>query len=101
MSHIYLQKAIHNHEVATFTYQNVSTVVEPYTLGLNADGQITLAGWQISGENGVGWRYYLIDKMRGASPTGLFFQSPRLGYNPNDPTMKHVLIQIKRLVEAA
>jgi len=101
MSHKYLQKAIHNHEVAAFTYQNVPMVVEPYTLGLSADGDITLTGWQISGSGGVGWREYLLDKIRGAAPTGLYFPNPRLGYNPNNTTMQHILARVKPLADAA
>jgi len=101
MSHIYLQRAIRNNEVVAFTYQNIPRIVEPYTLGLNADGQITLTAWQVSGGKQVGWHDFLIDKIRGASPTGLYFRDSRAGYNPAAPTMKHVLAQFKPLGDAA
>ena len=101
MSHMYLQKAIRNNEVVAFTYLNIPMIVEPHTLGLSDDGQITLTGWKISGGSRMGWQDFLIDKIRGASPTGLYFRNPRVDYNPNKTTMKHILAHIKPRSEAA
>jgi len=101
MTHLSLQKAIHNNEAVAFTYQNILTIVEPHRLGLSAEGDITLTAWQVSGGGRVGWRHYLIDKVRGAAPTGLYFRNPRTGYNANKTTMKHILAQIKPRAEPA
>jgi predicted DNA-binding transcriptional regulator YafY len=86
-----LKDAIHNKEIISFTYLGVDRVVEPYLLGLNADGQITLCAWQMSDEGGSGWKDYLIDKIRNAAPTDLYFRKTRTDCRPKDFSMKHIL----------
>ena len=91
MTQKYLLDAIQDKQVVSFTYLGSERVVEPYVLGLNADGQITLMAWQISGAGAIGWRNYLIDKMRCAEPTEQFFSDPRTGYSPDDLPLQKAL----------
>ena len=91
MAQKHFKDAIQNKEIVSFTYLGVDRVVEPYLLGLNADGQITLCAWQMSGEGGSGWKDYLIDKVRNAAPTELYFRKARVDYRPNDFCLKHIL----------
>jgi len=86
-----LLRAIRDKEVISFTYLNVPRVVEPYMLGLNAEGEISLCAWELSSDGDRNWRQYLIDKIRGVSPTDLYFRKPQTDWRPSDFPMKHVL----------
>ena len=95
MTHLNLQKAIQNKETVAFTYLSQLRIVEPYMIGLNEDGEITLKAWQMSGGKKTGWMDFFIDKIRGATSTGLHFEAPRAGYASSDTSMQHILTRFK------
>ena len=86
--------AIRNRRVVQFTYERRVRSAEPHLLGYDADGDLTLSAWQLSGGSGVGWRDFHVSKLSALSITGTTFQGPRDGYNPRDTTLARVLCRL-------
>jgi len=84
-------QAIENRSVISFIYDGRRRTVEPHTLGYDKEGDLTLTGWQLSGGSGVGWRDFHVAKLSALSTTGVNFERPRPGYNPNDSTLSRIV----------
>ncbi len=85
--------AIRQKLVLTFRYDGVQRTVEPHTLGYDADGDLTLSGWQTAGTK-PGWRDFHVSKLTGLATDGSTFAGPRKGYNPNDTTLSRILCRL-------
>jgi hypothetical protein len=77
-----------------FYYKGNIRVVEPHLLGYDADNDLTLSAWQISGGSGQGFRDFHVSKISTVTTTGKCFAHARQGYNPKDKTVSRVLCRI-------
>ena len=82
---------IGNRDVITFNYKGHPRRVEPYLLGYDKDGGLTLSAWQLSGGSGTGWRNFHVSKISGIATTAYNFSQTRQGYNRYDSTMSQIL----------
>jgi hypothetical protein len=87
-------KHIQSKAIITFFYKGSIRVVEPHLLGYDADNELTLSAWQLSGGSGQGFRDFHVSKVSGVTTTGKNFTHARQGYNPNDQTLSRVLCRI-------
>jgi len=94
MSHDLICRAIENREVIQFRHKGRLRTVEPHLVGYDADGDLTLSCWQLSGGSGRDWRDFHIAKLTELSTTGERFAGARPGYNPNDSTISRIVCRL-------
>ncbi len=81
-------------QVIEFRYRGRIRRVEPHLMGYDADGDLTLSAWQLSGGSGVGWRDFHVSRLSGLSATGETFAETRPGYNPGDETLDRIVCRL-------
>jgi hypothetical protein len=86
--------AIESRNVIEFTYKGSRRRVEPYLLGDDQKGHLTLSAFQLSGGSAVDWRDFHVDTLGGLTVTALRFDGKRPGYNRNDPTMRSIRCRV-------
>jgi|SRR5215213_9358849 len=74
-------EAIHSRTSLHFNYRGGGCTVDPYCLGMNAQGEMILLGYQRSGQalpgtsgQGVGWVRFPVDKLSELKATGVHFE---------------------------
>jgi predicted DNA-binding transcriptional regulator YafY len=86
--------AIRDRKVISFHYKGRVRTVEPHLVGYDADGDLTLSAWQLSGGSGVGFRDFHVSKLSGLTITQQSFAGARPGYNPGDKTLKRIVCRL-------
>ena len=89
-------KYIQSKAIISFSYKGSVRVAEPHLLGYDADNDLTLSAWQLSGGSGQGFRDFHVSKISSVTTTGKNFAYARQGYNPNDQTLSRVLCRIPK-----
>lgn len=88
----FLCDAIERKEIIQFRYGGKLRVAEPHLYGWNAESRREiLSVYQIGGESGSSplpaWRTFYAARITDLSGTGLYFKTPRSGFNPEDPVI--------------
>lgn len=86
--------AIEQKRVISFYYDDSHRLAEPHLVGVDADGDVTLSAWQLSGGSGEGWRDFHTARLSSLSITDQHFAGPRPGYNPNDKTLERIICRL-------
>lgn len=103
-----LEDLVINKLVCTIDYRGISPsdilngirIVEPYTVGVNENGETYLRAWLIRGVSRTGrinprlvpgWRLFRVDRINSISPTLQKFTAPRKGYKDSDSAMSEIL----------
>ena len=87
-------EAIGQRRVESFIYKSAPRSAEPYILGYDDKGALTLSAFQISGGSGVGFRTFVLDNMALVTMTERRFDGMRPEYNPRDRYFSRILCQI-------
>lgn len=83
--------AITNRRVITFWYEERIVTAEPYVLGIDVYGSLSLRAWQLFGARGRGWRRFQVSKASRLTITDVTFDEPRSGYESQDEYMQRVI----------
>ena len=92
--------AIRYRRLITLGYHGYSRTVEPHCLGADADGQLKLRCWQVSGGSvsgeRQGWKLLNVSDIHAASTTTsqAEFSGARPGYKRDDQAMRHIYAQL-------
>ena len=86
--------AISNRRVITFWYEERIVTAEPYVLGIDVYGSLSLRAWQLFGARGKGWRRFQVSKATRLSITDVTFEEPREGYESQDEYMQRVIFSV-------
>lgn len=93
-----LKEAIGERKVVTFIYDGFPREVEPFLIGDTTSMNAAMRGFQIGGGsksgNPVGWRLFLLERIRNLSVTETHFSGVRPGYNPSDKAMCRIFVHI-------
>lgn len=77
-------------------YKPGMRVVEPHAYGHTKDGHLAVRAYQTEGESASGehanWKFFRVDRMTSASPSGSTFDGPRPGYKRGDRSLKGGII---------
>ena len=84
------------HLLAFSTEAGCEHIVEPYAYGVTHAGDHVLLCWRCgaSGRDSGGWELVRTDEMRGLRIMDDYFDSPRLGYTPNDKRLSSIHFQL-------
>ncbi len=86
--------AIENRQVLAFNYDGYPRVVEPHAYGLSKTGKDMLRAYQVAGESKsdptLGWRPFLVKKIKNLTILDQTFTGTRPLYNPEDKSMVRV-----------
>jgi predicted DNA-binding transcriptional regulator YafY len=85
--------AIRDRKVLQLTYSGQVRRVEPHLVGYDADGDLTLHAWQLSGTR-PGWRNFHLSKATELATIADNFSGVREGYNPSEWARRRVLCQV-------
>lgn len=88
-----ISTAIKSRRVIRFRYKFLMRRVEPYTLGYDKRGQLTLHGWQLSGLR-PRLRNFRLARLSDVSTTDARFDEPRRGYDRSDSTLTQILARV-------
>lgn len=93
-----LKKAIEEKKVVTFIYDGLPREVEPFLIGDTTSMHAAMRGFQTGGGsrsgNPVGWRLFLLEKIRNLSITEIHFSGVRPDYNPSDKAMCNIFAHV-------
>src|SRR5690606_33477774 len=84
-----LCEAIGQRRTVSFIYKSGARTVEPYILGYDDRGALTLSAYQTRGGSGAGFRTFLVDGMSLVTITDHEFSGVRPEYNPRDRYFPH------------
>lgn len=84
--------AIASRTILALVYHDEQRECEPHILGLNAEGDMLLNGWQTSGR--PGWRNFLLSKVTGVDLTDKHFWRARPDYRQDDARFAEVICQL-------
>lgn len=95
-----LISAIKNWEVLSLVYEGVPRLVEPQTYGISTAGKQVLRSHQIGGSSRSGvtdmGKLFDVAKISALRKTGMYFDEPLPGHNPNDRAISDVFISLPR-----
>ncbi len=83
--------AITNRRVITFSYEERIVTAEPYILGVDIYGALSLRAWQVFGVRGRGWRRFQVSKASRLIITDETFDAPRRGHESQAEYMQRVI----------
>lgn len=89
-----IEEAICSKRIIEISYHGTVRIVEPHLLGVTTGGNVALSAFQTIAPSGTGFRLFILDEISEAMATEEFFKEPRRGFNPNDKTMREVLLAI-------
>lgn len=93
-----LEQAIKEHYIVTFLYDGCRRTVEPFLIGTTTRGNLSLRGFQISGESNSrkvpAWRIFHLEKITDLCLTNEMFDGLRPEFNPNDKHMREVYVYL-------
>jgi hypothetical protein len=89
-----LSEAIGQRRLVSFIYKSVPRIAEPYILGYDEKGALTLSAFQVSGGSGAGFRTFPVEGMSFVTMTERGFDGIRPEYNPRDRYFSHIICQI-------
>ncbi|MCH9812685.1 MAG: hypothetical protein K0U47_01945, partial [Epsilonproteobacteria bacterium] len=79
---------LRNRQLLSFEYENVSLVIEPYTLGLSIMGEDVLRGYQVErgdmSSNTIGWQIFMLHKINNIKLIDKKFLLNQDGYDIQD-----------------
>ena len=87
-------QAIAERRILTFSYKDNERTVEPHALGYDADNDLTLCGWQVSGGSGVDFRDFHVRQISTPSLSQQTFSGPRPKYKRHDKTLRRIICQL-------
>ncbi|MGB3386367.1 MAG: WYL domain-containing protein [Pseudaminobacter sp.] len=87
-------EAIGQRRLVSFIYKSAQRTAEPYILGYDDKGALTLSAYQTSGGSGTGFRTFLVDGMSFVTMTERGFTGTRPEYNPRDRYFAHIVCQV-------
>jgi hypothetical protein len=87
-------EAIGQRRTVSFIYKSVPRTAEPYILGYDDKGALTLSAYQTGGGSGVGFRTFLVDGMSFVTITEHGFSGTRPAYNRRDRFFSHIVCQV-------
>jgi hypothetical protein len=90
--------AIRSREVLSLRYDAGVRLVEPYTFGVDGQGNELLCGYQTAGASASGksegWKFFHIANISNLHKTGQHFARPRPEYKPNDRAFAKIVAQV-------
>ena len=89
-----LAEAIRTRRVVEFSYRGRDHSVEPRAFGYDDAGELTLAGWQLTGERGQGFRTFEVRLIRRLTVSGRSFEADRPEYDPARPALRHMICEL-------
>ena len=87
-------EAIEQRRLLSFTYKGEARIIEPYILGLDDAGTLTLSAVQVSGGSGRGFRTFPLEGVSSLAATSRHFSRNHPDYNPRDRFFASVICQI-------
>ena len=89
-----LAEAIRTRRVVEVSYRGREHSMEPRAFGYDDAGELTLAGWQLGGERGQGFRTFEVRLIRRLTVSGRRFEADRPEYDPARPALRHMICQL-------
>ena len=89
-----LAEAIRTCRVVEFSYRGRDSSVEPRAFGYDGAGELTLAGWQLAGDGGKGFRTFAVRLIRRMTVSGQRFEADRPEYDPALQGLRHMICQL-------
>lgn len=89
-----LCEAIGQRRLVSFIYKSAPRTAEPYILGYDDKGALTLSAFQVSGGSGSGFRTFPVEGMSFVTLTEHGFDGKRPQYNPRDRYFSRIICQI-------
>ena len=90
--------AINNRKLLSFNYENLSRIVEPFTLGNSRKDNMILSAYQIDGgahrDTVPCWGLFNLDKISNLEVLSESFSANREEYRRDDSRMHHIYCQI-------
>jgi hypothetical protein len=89
--------AIRDRETLSFTYNGITRIVEPHTVGISTTGKNVLSCYQIHGGHakaGHEWDLVTVSKIMNLSKTGNYFVGTRPNYSRNDSRMVKIYAEL-------
>lgn len=88
-------QAIEKRRLLSFTYKGSARTAEPYILGYDEKGALTLSAVQVSGGSGAGFRTFPVDGIASLEMSDRRFWGTHPDYNPRDRFFTRVLCQVR------
>lgn len=89
-------EAVRQKQRINLNYDPGERLVEPHAFGLTKDGNYVVRAYQTQGASKRGehhdWKFFRVDRMTNAAPSGEHFGGPRPGYKRGDRAMKGGII---------
>jgi hypothetical protein len=87
-------RAIGKRRLLSFVYKGSVRTVEPYILGYEEGGGLTLSAVQVLGSSGKGFRSFSVEGISALVMSDRHFQRDHPDYNPRDRFFAQVICQI-------
>jgi hypothetical protein len=87
-------QAIEKRLLLTFVYKGEDRTAEPYILGYDGKGTLTLSAVQVSGGSGPGFRTFPLSGISMLAMTDRHFARNHPDYNPRDRFFARIICQI-------
>ena len=87
-------EAIEQRRLLSFIYKGETRTAEPYILGLDDAGTLTLSAVQVSGGSGRGFRTFPLEGVSSLAATDTKFFRNHPDYNPRDRFFASVICQV-------
>lgn len=86
--------AIGQRRLVSFIYKSAPRMAEPYILGYDDKGALTLSAFQVSGGSGAGFRTFPVEGISFVTVTEHGFGGTRPQYNPRDRYFSQIVCQV-------
>ena len=85
-----IRAAVLESRLLQFRYDRCIRTVEPYLLGRNAERELVLRAWELSGECDGGWRDFRVPGVGGLAVVPGWFPASRPAWTSGDTTLTEV-----------